>query len=202
MAYFNAGKARRQGAGGLPLIRLLPEWKHIRGKYFFSNGKECFIVEGDRRRDNMALGENIKKLREENNLTQQQLADRLYVSRQTVCRWESGARCPDLIMAKKLAMEFGRTLDDLIADEDIRNPDLKIPCWSGPEFARRKTLLGLRKKVFGFMEFIGGIFLLISVFLRTQLEMHVPAWGTILCVAMMGSAAILYLIITRQLKRL
>lgn len=29
----------------------------------------------------MALGENIKKLREENNLTQQQLADRLYVSR-------------------------------------------------------------------------------------------------------------------------
>ena len=35
----------------------------------------------------MALGENIKKLREENNLTQQQLADRLYVSRQTVCRW-------------------------------------------------------------------------------------------------------------------
>ncbi|MCQ4691402.1 helix-turn-helix domain-containing protein, partial [Clostridium sp. SL.3.18] len=39
----------------------------------------------------MALGENIKKLREENNLTQQQLAVRLYVSRQTVCRWESGA---------------------------------------------------------------------------------------------------------------
>ena len=35
----------------------------------------------------MALNDNIRKLREENNLTQQQSADRLYVSRQTVCRW-------------------------------------------------------------------------------------------------------------------
>lgn len=91
-------------------------------------------------------------------------------------------------MAKKLAMEFGRTLDDLISDEDIVNPDLKLPYWHGQGYARKKTLLGLRKKVFGFIELIGGIFLLISVFLRTQLEMHVPAWGTILCVAMMGSA--------------
>lgn len=50
----------------------------------------------------MALGDNIKKRREEKNLTQQQLADKLYVSRQTVCRWENGSRCPDLIAAKKL----------------------------------------------------------------------------------------------------
>lgn len=52
----------------------------------------------------MALGDNIKKLREEHSLTQQQLADKLYVSRQTVCRWENGSRCPDLIMAKRLAV--------------------------------------------------------------------------------------------------
>ena len=36
----------------------------------------------------MAWNENIKIQREKNSLTQQQLADRLYVSRQTVCRWE------------------------------------------------------------------------------------------------------------------
>lgn len=68
----------------------------------------------------MALNENIRKLREENNLTQQQLADKLYVSRQTICRWESGSRCPDLITAKKLAVEFNVSLDDLISNEDIR----------------------------------------------------------------------------------
>ena len=48
----------------------------------------------------MALSDNIKKFREEKNITQQQLADKLYVSRQTICRWENGSRCPDLITAK------------------------------------------------------------------------------------------------------
>ena len=61
----------------------------------------------------MALSDNIKKLREEKNLTQQQLADKLYVSRQTVCRWENGSRCPDLITAKKTGIrtgcKYGRT---------------------------------------------------------------------------------------------
>ena len=67
----------------------------------------------------MALGDNIKRLREERHLTQQQLADKLYVSRQTVCRWENGSRCPDLVMAKKLAMELNISLDELISDEDV-----------------------------------------------------------------------------------
>ena len=51
----------------------------------------------------MALSDRIKERREARHMTQQQLADRLYVSRQTVCRWENGTRCPDLIMAKQLA---------------------------------------------------------------------------------------------------
>lgn len=42
-----------------------------------------------------------KNSEKKKNLTQQQLADKLYVSRQTVCRWENGSRCPDLITAKK-----------------------------------------------------------------------------------------------------
>lgn len=50
----------------------------------------------------MALSDKIKERREARHMTQQQLADRLYVSRQTVCRWENGTRCPDLIMAKQL----------------------------------------------------------------------------------------------------
>lgn len=37
----------------------------------------------------MALNDNIKRLREEKDLTQQQLADKIYVSRQTVCRREN-----------------------------------------------------------------------------------------------------------------
>lgn len=49
----------------------------------------------------MNFGEAIKKRREQLEMTQQELAQKLFVSRQTVCRWENGSRCPDLIMAKK-----------------------------------------------------------------------------------------------------
>ena len=77
----------------------------------------------------MALSENIKKLREEKKFTQQQLADRLYVSRQTVCRWENGSRCPDLITAKQLATELNVSLDELISDEDVKDYQKNYGIW-------------------------------------------------------------------------
>lgn len=67
----------------------------------------------------MSLGEMIRSKREERNMTQQELADRLYVTRQTVSRWESGSRCPDLIMSKKIADIFGLTLDELVSSSDV-----------------------------------------------------------------------------------
>ena len=66
------------------------------------------------------INEKSIKLREEKNLTQQQLAEKLYVSRQTICRWENGSRCPDLITAKKLALELKVSMDELISDEACR----------------------------------------------------------------------------------
>lgn len=83
----------------------------------------------------MALNDNIKKLREERNLTQQQLADKLYVSRQTICCWENGSRCPDLITAKKLALELGVSMDDLVSDEDVNDIQIQIPIWITIVFA-------------------------------------------------------------------
>lgn len=47
------------------------------------------------------FGEKVKKLREEKGMTQQTMADQLYVTRQAVSRWECGARFPDLLTAKK-----------------------------------------------------------------------------------------------------
>ena len=49
------------------------------------------------------FGENIRRAREELGITQQTLADKLYVTRQAVSRWENGSRYPDLMTAKKLA---------------------------------------------------------------------------------------------------
>lgn len=69
----------------------------------------------------MSFSSKIKELRIENNFTQQELADKLYVSRQSVCRWEKGTRCPDIFLAKKLANELYTTLDELIVEEDTNS---------------------------------------------------------------------------------
>lgn len=69
----------------------------------------------------MSFNSKIKELREKKSYTQQDLADRLYVSRQTICRWEKGTRCPDIFVAKKLAIELDTTLDDLISEEELTN---------------------------------------------------------------------------------
>lgn len=47
------------------------------------------------------FGKKIKQLREEKGMTQQTLAELLYVTRQAVSRWECGARVPDLLTVKK-----------------------------------------------------------------------------------------------------
>ena len=43
------------------------------------------------------FGENVRRLRVAKGLTQQSLADQLYVTQQAVSRWEGGSRFPDLI---------------------------------------------------------------------------------------------------------
>jgi len=66
------------------------------------------------------FGENLKRIREEKGLTQQTLADNLYVTRQAVSRWEGGSRYPDLMTAKKMAQFLGVTLDELLTDDDMQ----------------------------------------------------------------------------------
>ena len=100
----------------------------------------------------MALNDNIKKIREEKKYTQQQLADKLYVSRQTVCRWENGSRCPDLITAKKLAMELGVTLDELISDEDITDIQSKYGIWKFDRVKEREKIQMMQKRILDFIE--------------------------------------------------
>ena len=65
----------------------------------------------------MDFGEKIKELREAKGMTQQNLADRLFVTRQTVSRWEGGSRFPDLVTAKNLADILDTTVDSLMADD-------------------------------------------------------------------------------------
>lgn len=62
------------------------------------------------------LSEKIKSLRKTNNLTQEELADKLNVSRQAVTKWESGAGTPDIGNIQAIARLFGVSMDELLSD--------------------------------------------------------------------------------------
>ena len=70
-----------------------------------------------------AFGERIRSLRIERNLTQQELADRLFVSRKTIGNWESGSCLPDISTLSALARILGvktyELLDEMYTDGDI-----------------------------------------------------------------------------------
>lgn len=62
----------------------------------------------------MTLGERMKEYREREGLTQEQLAERLNVSRQAVAKWERDGGLPDIENLIELSRRMGVTLDELL----------------------------------------------------------------------------------------
>ena len=61
----------------------------------------------------MTVGENIKKLRRERNITQEALAEYLRISSQAVSQWECGKTPPNIAQIPLLAYIFGVSADDI-----------------------------------------------------------------------------------------
>lgn len=64
----------------------------------------------------MKFSDKLQKIRKENNITQEGLADRLNVSRQAVSKWESGMAYPDTEKLIQISKIFNVRIDDLIND--------------------------------------------------------------------------------------
>ena len=65
----------------------------------------------------MSLGEKIKAMRQQAALSQEQLAEKLNVSRQAVTKWETGKGIPDIANLIAISDEFDVSLDELIKDD-------------------------------------------------------------------------------------
>ena len=72
----------------------------------------------------MSLSANIKRLRLEKNLTQEQLATKLGVSAQAVSKWETSETYPDGALLVPLANELAVSLDELFGNEVVSMADL------------------------------------------------------------------------------
>ena len=77
----------------------------------------------------MSFADNLIELRKLNNLSQEDIAEKIGVSRQTLSKYETGESLPDIERCKQLADIFGVTMDDLISYEktDSENLGYGIP---------------------------------------------------------------------------
>ncbi len=84
----------------------------------------------------MILAEKITLLRKQNNWSQEDLAEELGISRQSVSKWESGTSIPDLDKIVKLSALFGVSTDYLLKDEVEEDAYLSVSAGDNVDNAR------------------------------------------------------------------
>ena len=105
----------------------------------------------------MEFNEKIQELRKQKGLTQEELAELLFVSRTAVSKWESGRGYPNIESLKALAKFFGVTVDELLSGEEL----LTIAQQDNAQ--NKKRICDL---VFGLFDLSVAMFFLLPIFGR------------------------------------
>lgn len=144
------------------------------------------------------FGEKLRQLREERGMTQQTVAEKLYVTRQAVSRWECGARYPDLLTAKKIAQLLNVTIDELLSGEELKESIEKEPVLARPVENIVQTVLYtiaivsyLLMSVFGLFSFFPSESLAATPAREIHLEDIFTVMGYILCLAAVSVGMVL-----------
>jgi len=104
----------------------------------------------------MEFNEKLQELRKRKGLTQEQLAESLYVSRTAVSKWESGRGYPNIDSLKRVAEFFSVTIDELLSGEDVpATAEEKTDSKENPFRDRMFGLLDLSAVLLLFLPFFG-----------------------------------------------
>ena len=126
--------------------------------------------------DLQKIGSFLKELRKEKELTQEQLAETLNVSRRTVSRWETGSNMPDLDLLMEMADLYQVELRELLNGErknepmnkELKETVLQVAEYSNAEKKRSTTIV----RVY----FVVGIIALIVNAIINMLETEETFW--------------------------
>lgn len=102
----------------------------------------------------MEFHEKLQQLRRQKNMTQEQLAQQLFVSRTAVSKWESGRGYPNLESLKDISRLFSVTIDELLSGEELI------------DLAETETRSGISRMiglVFGVLDLITAGFLILPL---------------------------------------
>lgn len=119
----------------------------------------------------MTLGERLQRLRRARGMTQEQLAERIGVSRQSLSGWENDAALPDTVHVVALAELFGVTTDYLLLDDPT--PRLATPAdvQAQAAAASKRTQWRMSARVLGAWLIVGSA-LIGLVVLRVMASIH------------------------------
>jgi transcriptional regulator with XRE-family HTH domain len=84
------------------------------------------LLQNYHRAEDMKFHDHLKKLREDKNLTQQQVADAMEISKNTYIGYENGKTQPRVDELKKLSVFYGKTISAICLESDSRNIDKSL----------------------------------------------------------------------------
>lgn len=114
--------------------------------------------------DQIKIGSFIKELRKEQNLTQEELAEKFGVARRTVSRWETGSNMPDLDILIEMADFYDVDLREILDGErksEKMNEELKETVLKVAEYSNEEKRKETRKILIFFV--VGIIALIINL---------------------------------------
>lgn len=111
----------------------------------------------------MEFCEKLQELRKSRGLTQEELAEKLYVSRTAISKWESGRGFPSIDSVRAISKFFSVSLDELFSDDAI----LTVAKADSAEKERRTRTL-----VFGLLDCCTALLLLLPLCFRASRSMH------------------------------
>ena len=103
----------------------------------------------------MEFNEKLQELRKQKGLTQEELAEQLYVSRTAISKWESGRGYPNIDSLKAIARFFSVTVDELLSSDEI----LTIA-----EVNQKQTEKRFRDLAFGLLDLCLSLLLFLPLF--------------------------------------
>lgn len=141
----------------------------------------------------MEFNEKLQELRKQKGLTQEELAQMLYVSRTAISKWESGRGFPNIESLKAISKFFSVSLDELLSGEEI----LVIA-----EEDHKKKEANLYDIVFGLLNCGSALLLFlpffgqktgetmrgVSLFALTEIQMYLKIlyFSAVICITLMG----------------
>lgn len=134
----------------------------------------------------MEMGEKLKTKRMEANLTQEQVAEALSVSRQTISNWENEKSYPDIINVIQLSDLYSVSLDELLKGEQKMIAHLEEN--TNTVKSNQKLLAAILANI---------VLFLLLLFMAGFMPDNVYMMACIFCLAVIGTASLLYQIIKK-----